>query len=277
MPDQPNDLTPGVDVWAIQPPEPDSVPTDGAPPPRRHRTARTDWRLGGRTVLRWRETTLAVALLSLGAAVLGGALLDGRWDSPWAAAWATLLLWVGMLVPIVWAFGRSRPVGLLRFRAIDVLYGLALGGALRTTQGVLEGFAGSPPLFPTLTSIDGAIAPTTLVFDVIAPMFVAPTIEEFFFRGVVLISLYTVLRRPVGKAAAGTVAVLVSCALFVMVHGVGVGVGVPDAISVCLLGLVCGLLVMLSGRIWGAILVHATYNATFVVLALAGSVLGVSA
>lgn len=276
MPDQPNDLAPGVDVWAIQPPEHSSAAA-GEAPPRRHRAARTDWRLGGRTVRRWREGTLAVALLSLGAALVLGALVDWFWDSPWAATGANLLLWVGMLVPIAWAFSRSRPVGLLRFRAIDLLYGVVLGALLRTSQGAIEGFDGSPAAFPSLTSIDGALAPTTLGFDVIAPVLVAPAIEEFFFRGVVLVSLYAVLRRPVGKATAGAVAVLISSALFVVVHGIGAGVGIAEVVSVSLLGLVCGLLVVLTGRLWGAVLVHAMYNATFVALALAGSVFAVAA
>jgi len=52
------------------------------------------------------------------------------------------------------------------------------------------------------------------------------------------------------------------------------GLGVDEVISLSLLGLVCGLLVMLTGRIWPAILVHVVYNGTFVVLALAGTYLG---
>jgi len=91
---------------------------------------------------------------------------------------------------------------------------------------------------------------------------------------VVLVSVYTLLRRLVGVVMAGAVAVVVSTALFVLLHSLVGGIGVDEVISLSLLGLVCGALVMLTGRIWPAILVHVVYNGTFVVLALAGTFLG---
>jgi membrane protease YdiL (CAAX protease family) len=45
-------------------------------------------------------------------------------------------------------------------------------------------------------------------------------------------------------------------------------------ISLALLGVVGGLLVVLTGRIWPAVLVHIVYNGSYVVLALAGTFLG---
>ena len=281
MPDQPSDAAPAVDVWAIQPPPADDRDANGGeadreePAPRRSRRSshqpRTDWRLGGRTVLRWREGLLAIALISLGVAVLAGSMIATVWQSPWAAASATVIVWIGMLVPVVWAFTRSRPIGLLRVRALDVLYGLVLGGLLRTTQGWIEGLDGTPAALPTLTRIDGSWGVSTIAFDVVAPVVLAPVVEEFFFRAVVLISLYTVLRRPFGKLTAGLVAALASTALFVVVHGISGGAAVSDVVSLSLLGAVCAALVLLTGRIWGAVLVHIVYNASYVALALVGS------
>jgi hypothetical protein len=273
-----------VDLWSLEPPAaapaagPGDAPAEGAPPvdevaaPRRSRRraheARTDWRLGGRTVYRWREGLLAVALISLGAGVLLGALVAAVWDSPWAAASATVIVWIGMLLPIAWAFTRSRPIGLLRLRALDVLYGLVLGALLRTTQGWLEGLDGTPALLPTLVQVDGVVPLSTVVFDVVAPVVVAPVVEEFFFRGVLLVALYTVLRRPFGKFAAGLAAALVSTALFVLMHGISSVGDVSAVVSLSLLGMVCALLVLLTGRIWAAVLVHAVYNASYVALGL---------
>lgn len=277
MPDQPSDATPTVDVWAIQPPAAATADAEGGDAvveeasPRRSRRkpheARTDWRLGGRTVLRWREAALAVALVSLGAAVLLGSLVTTVWDSPWAAASATVLIWIGMLGPIVWAFTRSRPIGLLRLRAIDLLYGLVLGALLRTTQGWIEGVGGTPVL-PVLERVDGSLPLSTMLFDVVAPIVVAPVVEEFFFRAVLLVALYTVLRRPFGKFAAGLAAALASTALFVLMHGISSVGDVSGVVSLSLLGMVCALLVLLTGRIWGAVLVHAVYNASYVGLGL---------
>ncbi|MDQ7878377.1 type II CAAX endopeptidase family protein [Microbacterium sp. QXD-8] len=278
MPDQPSDATPTVDVWAIQPPAAATADANGGdavvgePAPQRSRRspheARTDWRLGGRTVLRWREALLAVALVSLGAAVLLGSLVAAVWDSPWAAASATAILWIGMLGPIVWAFTRSRPIGLLRLRAIDLLYGLVLGALLRTTQGWIEGLDGNAATLPTLLQVDGSWAFSTVALDVVAPVVVAPLVEEFFFRAVVLVALYTVLRRPFGKLTAGLVAALASTALFVLVHGISGDGDASGVVSLSLLGMVCALLVLLTGRIWGAVLVHAVYNASYVGLGL---------
>ena len=276
MPDQPSDAGPVVDLWSLQPPSEfsegaaaDEAPVE-EPAPRRSRRAaheaRTDWRLGGHTVFRWRESLLAVALISLGAAVLLGALVDAVWDSPWAAASATAIVWIGMLLPIVWAFTRSRPIGLLRLRAIDVLYGLVLGALLRTAQGWIEGLDGTPAVLPTLVQVDGAVPLSTVLFDVVAPVVVAPAVEEFFFRAVVLVSLYTVLRRPFGKLTAGLAAGLGSTALFVLMHGIASVGDVSGVVSLALLGLVCASLVLLTGRIWGAVLVHVVYNAMYVAL-----------
>ena len=281
MPDQPSDAAPTVDLWSLRPPAGSSaaVAAEEAPieeeAPRRSRRssheARTDWRLGGRTVFRWREGLLAIALISLGAGVLLGSLVAAVWDSPWAAASATAIVWIGMLLPIVWAFTRSRPIGLLRVRAIDVLYGVVLGALLRTTQGWIEGLDGTPAEWPGLVQVGGSIPLSSMVVDVVGPVVVAPVVEEFFFRAVVLVSLYTVLRRPFGKLTAGMVAALGSTALFVVMHGISGAADVSGVVSLSLLGLVCALLVMLTGRIWGAVLVHVVYNASYVALALLAS------
>ncbi|MDR7112937.1 membrane protease YdiL (CAAX protease family) [Microbacterium trichothecenolyticum] len=281
MPDQPSDAAPTVDLWSLQPPAGSSAevaaepaPADDAAPRRSRRSsheARTDWRLGGRTVYRWREGLLAIALISLGAGVLLGSLIAAVWDSPWAAASATAIVWIGMLLPVVWAFTRSRPIGLLRLRAVDVLYGVVLGALLRTTQGWIEGLDGTPAEWPGLVQVGGSIPLSSMIVDVVGPVVVAPVVEEFFFRAVVLVSLYTVLRRPFGKLTAGMVAALGSTALFVVMHGISGAADVSGVVSLSLLGLVCALLVLLTGRIWGAVLVHVVYNASYVALALLAS------
>ncbi|GAA5093739.1 hypothetical protein GCM10025760_24260 [Microbacterium yannicii] len=301
MPDKPSDASSGgappvfepVDVWAIEAPNAmaqadfeaaadaqrgqdaaGSLEPSAEEKRRgrsRSRAPRTDWRLGGRTVLRWREGLLAVALISLGLGVVAATVVSQFWLSPWAAASATILIGIGMLVPVVWAFSRSRPVGLLRFRAIDLLYGLVLGALLRTTQGWLQGMGGSPAPLPSFSRVDGAISVTTVLGDILAPVLVAPLLEELFFRGVVLVALYTVLRRPFGKVAAGVGAVAGSAALFVVAHAMLGSTSVDGIVVLTLLASVCGLLVILTGRIWGAVLTHAVFNATFVVLALAGT------
>ncbi len=225
-------------------------------------------------MLRWREQLLAVALLSLGASVLLASLVVTVWDSPWAAPAATAVIGIGMLAPTVWAFTRSRPVGLLRFRALDLLYGVMLGVFLRMLQGWIASAGGTPAAFPSFVRLDGGLTPSTLIVEAVAPVVAAPVIEEFFFRAVVLVSLYTALRRPFGKFAAGLVSALASTALFVLLHGIWAGPDAGAIVALSALGIACALLVLLTGRIWAAVLAHAVYNGAFVALAVLGTVLG---
>ena len=235
---------------------------------------RRDWRLGGRTVRPWRERVLAVALLGVGIGILLGTALTTFLPTAWAGLAATAVLWLGMLVPIVWAFTHSRPVGLLRLSMLDLVWAIGLGLLLRMTQGWLEVAVGASGALPSYPSIGGQLPQGWIFTDVVAPVVIAPVLEEFFFRAVVLVSVYTLLRRAIGKSMAGVTAVLVSAALFVLLHSLTSALSVDQVISLSLLGMVCGLLVALTGRIWPAVLTHVVYNGTFVVLALAGTYLG---
>ncbi|MDZ8274734.1 type II CAAX endopeptidase family protein [Microbacterium aquimaris] len=254
----------------------ESLPASEGAPARRDRSRRgarrTDWRLGGRSVRRWREWVLAAALAGLGVGVLAATAVTVLWPSAAATAVASGLLWLGMLAPVVFAFTRSRPVGLVRFRPVDLLFGVTLGAMLRLVQGRLESVGGDPA-FPQFTRIGGQLPDGWLFSDVVAPVLVAPTVEEFFFRGVILVALYTVLRRPCGAVIAGVAAVLFSSGLFVLVHGLVGDLALDQVVSVGLLGLVCGALVILTGRIWGAVLTHITFNAVWVALAAVGTAL----
>ncbi len=240
----------------------------------RERTRRRDWRLGGRTVAPWRERVLAIALIALGVGVLGGTALVTFVNAAWAPLAATVLLWVAMLVAIVYAFVRSRPAGLLGFRAQDLVFGLGIGLLLRLVQGWVDVATGGTGAFPTYPTIGGTLPNGWLFNDVIATVVIAPVIEEFFFRGVILVALYTLLRRPVGKIVAAAVAAVASTGIFVLVHALGGALAVDQVISLTVVGLVCASLVLLTGRIWPAVLAHMVYNGTYVVLALIGTYAG---
>lgn len=240
----------------------------------RRRQRRTDWRLGGSSVRSWRESLLAIALISLGLGVLAGTLVASIWQSPWAAASATALVWLGMLVPVVWALSRSVPIGMLRFRVIDLLYGVVLAGVLRVAQGSIETSLGGSGALPSYPLIDGGLPAGWWFTDAVSVIVIAPVVEEFFFRCVILVVIYCLLRRISGRGVAAFVAVVLSTGLFVVVHALSAGLDAQSVISLTLLGLVCGALVMLTGRIWGAVLVHIFFNASFVALALVGTFLG---
>ncbi|WP_292834501.1 CPBP family glutamic-type intramembrane protease [Microbacterium sp.] len=250
-----------------------------APPTRASLRARTaeklaspaDWRWGGHTVAVWNAWLAAGALISLVAAVLVRATITLVWPSPWAATIGTVLLWVGLAVPVVWALTRSRPAGLLRLHPLDFLYAVVLGGVLRVVQGWIQpGVA----VFPSYPLVDGRLAAEWWLIDGVGAVVVSPAVEEFFYRAVLLIALYVILRRALGNVVAGGAALLITTGLFVLVHALTTTPTADAALSLTLLGLVCGLLVLLTGRIWGAVLVHLVFNATFVLLALTGTFLG---
>lgn len=217
-------------------------------------------------MLRWREGLLAFALVGLGLGLSGGWVAQYVWGLPVVA---TVIIWLGMLVPVAFALRRSVPVGLLRFRPVDLLWGLAFGLGVRMLQGAMAQSA-----WPSLPTVDGQLSTSWWFDGLIGPVVAAPLIEEFFFRGVVLVALFTALRRPFGGFTAGLVAWLMSTALFVLAHAVDAGTDVTAVVAVTVVGAVCGLVVLLTGRIWGAVLVHFVFNATGVLLALVGTFWG---
>ncbi|BDV29789.1 CPBP family intramembrane glutamic endopeptidase [Microbacterium terricola] len=223
----------------------------------------------------WRELLIAWALFSLGAGVLAGFTIRWLWPAAsWSSLASTLALWIGMLVPIVMAFSRSRPVGLLRLRPLDLLYGVALGVFLRLFQGWVATMADGGAPFPTFATMDGALPSSWFWREALPAGVIAPVIEEFFFRAVILVAMYTVLRRGFGKMTAGLAAALVSTALFVVLHTVSGTLGIDAVVSLGAVGLTCAALVLLTGRIWAAVIVHVVYNSMYLLLGLVGTFAG---
>lgn len=271
MPDQTSEATETDTATDAVPAGIDAETDAGASRSRRRRVRRNDWRQGGSSVARWREGLLAIALFSLGAGLLGSAAIGVV--LPGAAVLAAVVLWIALAVPIMWGFARSRPAGLLRFRAVDLLFGVVLGVLIRFIQGGVAA-SGGDTAFPSYAVFDGQLPSTWLVVDGFGAVLIAPVLEEFFFHGVLLVALYTVLRRPVGKLAAGIGALLVTTGAFVLVHGLAGTLGVDAIVGLVLVAGVGGALVLLTGRIWAAVLLHITYHAVFVALALVGTLFG---
>jgi len=238
--------------------------------PGRRRRKRTDWRQGGRTVRPWDVTVLAVALIGVGLGVVGGGLL-ARAPVPWAPFASTLVLWAGMLAAVVFAFARSRPAGLLKARPIDLLWGVGLGLALRLLQGWLSGADASA--FPSAATLAGSLPTSWWLTEALPAGLIAPLVEEFFFRTVVLVVVFQLLRRPVGSVAAGLTALLVSAGGFVLLHGAAGALTLTDGIQLCAVGGTCAMLVLLTGRIWTAVLTHVVYNLSYLVLVVVGTTL----
>ncbi|WP_243075701.1 CPBP family intramembrane glutamic endopeptidase [Microbacterium sp. SS28] len=159
--------------------------------------------------------------------------------------------------------GTARATGIRHWRWLDLLIGLAAGLAVRSliefaspTTGSLGGPLGAPG-FATV-----AVVAVTVVV-------VSPLVEELFFRGLVLRALAQRL-ADAGAAVAAVVSILVSTGAFVLLHLVTLQGAVPVSVvlSGALVGVVCGILTLATGRLGAALAAHAVSNLVGVVLLL---------
>lgn len=215
---------------------------------------------------------LGWAACAVGAGVLGAHVAPAIFPVETAADAARALVWLSMAVPVVVAFSRSRPRGLLRFRAIDLVYGAVFGVVLRLTQGIVADLVEGGAAWPSTFSTDGGL-PATFPLDALAGSLVAPALEEAFFRGVVLVGVFVVIRRRLGASTAGAAAIAFSTALFLVAHALTAPRAMSDLVTLSLLSVVAGAFVVGTGRIWPAVTTHVVYNATGFALVTVGTLL----
>jgi membrane protease YdiL (CAAX protease family) len=176
-----------------------------------------------------------------------------------------------LAVAVVFAFTRSRPDGILKALPVDLLWGLGLGMGLRLLQGVSEG--ANSAAFPVVANLSGGLPPEWFFANVLPAAVVGPLVEEFFFRAVVLISVFQYLYRPVGAIAAALTGLLVSVGSFVLLHSLFGPLSLQAAVQLAIVGTTCGALVLLTGRIWAAVIAHSVYNISYLVLLAVGTML----
>ncbi|MBD8218532.1 CPBP family intramembrane metalloprotease [Microbacterium sp. CFBP 13617] len=211
-----------------------------------------------------------VAVLCAGLGVSGAGVVEWLSGSP-NSIFSTSALLVGLGAAVLFAFVRARPAGLLRLKPIDVLWSIGVGLFLRLTVGGLAG--ANSAAFPTAGG-EGAVSRSDWWLTYALPAgLVGPLVEEIFFRGVLLVVIYQLLRRSVGALAAGVSSLLFTSAAFLMLHAFFSPLAVVDGLQLLLVAFTCGLLVLLTGRLWPAVLAHVVYNGSYLVLVLAGSVL----
>jgi membrane protease YdiL (CAAX protease family) len=184
-----------------------------------------------------------------------------------------LVVWLPLLAAalafcfLVGSRSLGRDLG-LRFRPLDLLWGLTLGLIARVMATVFE-LAGYGQMASGGAVLDEPAHDLWWVFVVVlAPVVVSPVVEELFFRGLVL--------RAVSRAAADNgatlrwalgIAVVVSAVTFALIHLIGVGsptAAVVVGLSTLLFGLAAGTLAAVTGRLGGAIVAHVVFNALVV-------------
>lgn len=181
-----------------------------------------------------------------------------------------LVVWVPLLgAVLVASFARGRrslrqDFG-LRFRWIDLLLGLGIGLGLRFVAGLLELVTGG-----TLVLAPTEFEPLWFALIVVAPVLIAPWIEELFFRGLTLRALERSMRGVASRAGRAALAVLVSALLFSAVHLLEQPLDAwPRVAAINLVvGAVLAVVALRTGRLGAPIIAHIVFNATAVVPAL---------
>jgi membrane protease YdiL (CAAX protease family) len=246
-----------------------SVLSDSSAYPRRSLRG-SDWRLAREASFGWTGRRAAVELALVGLGIIGSSLLNGV-TQPWAEVASTLSLWSVLVAGLFFAFRRASPNGLLRFRPYDLLLGAVVGLLLRLVQGLTSGANAGP--FPTLFEPDGTLTPLWWFTYSLPTGLIGPTVEELFFRGLILVSVYQLGRLRWGPLAAGVSASLASAGSFVLFHAVFAPPSLQGAVQLLVVGVTCAALVLLTGRIWGALFCHVMYNVTFLAIAMIGTIL----
>lgn len=196
----------------------------------------------------------------------------------WPAAVVSVVDLLVVSAPLVlgglWAWRAGEVRGRMPgARGIRLLLDLATGASVGLiVRGLVEAVA------PTQGSLGGPLGGPSwavLVVLVVGIVVVTPVVEEWFFRGVLLRALVGVLEREGSGAGSGAVltggvAVLGSAVVFAGLHVLPVLPAVPVGLVVgsLVLGIGCGILTLVTGRLGAAIAAHVAFNAVGVGLLL---------
>ena len=163
----------------------------------------------------------------------------------------------------------------LSIRPIDLIWGLGVGLLARTVASLIEilGFGSIGTAEATFgeTVYDG----WWLFGALLAPVLLAPFVEELFFRGLVLRAVYGRVATLGAAHWAAPIAVGVSGLTFALMHLVTIDPGstvtvVVVGASTAIFGLAAAALALATNRIGGAIVAHVTFNGLVVVPAVLG-------
>lgn len=223
----------------------------------------------------WPRADLLVSLVAIVAALALSLLWSGvgrRSVDPASAALVSyLVFWIPLLAAAVLVRSRGwnpdHPIT-WRLTALDLLWGLGAGLLLRAVAASIEFIIRGTVVAPSIGPSVGATPALTLsilAVGVLAPIVLAPAVEELFFRG----TLLTALERPGKGTTSAIVAVALSALVFAIPHVVGSSnsrdalVGLTGA---AILGLGAGALAVTTRRIGAPIVAHITFNAALLIL-----------
>lgn len=179
-----------------------------------------------------------------------------------------LVVWVPLLAACLYATYRrgtrslKRDLG-LSLTLTDVLFGLSIGLLVRGLVSAIEIATTGRLSLGGVTFGDVAYNGWWVFATLLAPIVLAPVVEELFFRGLVLRSVQGLVPGRFAPA----MAIFVSAILFAALHlsqGPSLSQAMVFGFSTLILGIAAGILAVLTGRIGASIVAHATFNATII-------------
>jgi membrane protease YdiL (CAAX protease family) len=191
-----------------------------------------------------------------------------------------LVVWVPLLAAcavacFVWGSGSLRHDLGLKFTWMDVLFGLGVGLFARGIAGIVE-----ISVYGRMTLGEVTLGEVTYnawwVFGAfVAPIIVAPFVEELFFRGLVVRATSRAVSAASATASwvrrgAPAIAIAVSALLFAALHlteTTNASAALVIGLSTLILGIGTGLIAVLTGRVGGAMVAHAVFNGSLLLAA----------
>ena len=186
------------------------------------------------------------------------------------------VVWVPFAAAVVIAcFARgtrslARDLG-LRITLLDVFLGVGAGLLARAVAGIIEISITGHMVGMGVTFGDTVYDGWWLFGTVLAPVLVAPFIEELFFRGLLQRSVLQASSRRMSHRSAMALSVVLSATLFALIHltqAANPTAALILGLSAFAFGLAASLIAGLTGRIGGAIVAHIVFNGTLVMTAL---------
>lgn len=216
--------------------------------------------------------TALLAMLALVSWLRTGPLYDGHI----VLVASYLVVWLPFLTAVVFVcFVRgsrslARDVG-LRITVLDVIVGVGAGLLARATVGIVEIAVTGRMIGLGVTFGETIYDGWWLFGTILAPVLIAPFVEELFFRGLFQRAVLRASSSRLSPRAAVAVSIVVSATLFAVLHltqAANPTGALVLGLSSLIFGLTAALIAGLTGRIGGAIVAHVVFNGSLVLTSL---------
>ncbi|SMQ58415.1 hypothetical protein SAMN06295943_0168 [Agreia sp. VKM Ac-1783] len=190
--------------------------------------------------------------------------------SSYAVVWVPFLGAVLVASYIRGTRSLARDIG-LRITWLDVFFGVGAGLLARAAAGLVE-IALTGRMVGMGVSFGDAVYDGWWLFGtILAPVLLAPFIEELFFRGLLLRAVHRASIGLLGSRTATVIAILVSSLLFALLHltqAANPMAALILGVSAFLFGLAAATIAAFTGRIGGSIVAHIVFNGALVLTSL---------